>query len=163
MLARFRVTSENAEGLAGILRHFFNVPFALEQFVGHWMRLEPGERTFLGRDRALGIGAWLARRWDRQHKFPASRRSADARAIRAFSLAATGCVRVVDWVAFYFFEHDWDMRLLLHADEVPRLALVGRQRLGWTTWLGTRRERSPAGDLRLHAPAYFSPSGASVT
>ena len=39
------------------------------------------------------------------------------------------------------FELDWDARLLLKQDEVPKLALGGGQRLGWTSWLGRRRRR----------------------
>src|SRR5258705_3196237 len=37
----------NAEGLTGILRQFFRVPVQIEEFVGHWMTLGPGERTYL--------------------------------------------------------------------------------------------------------------------
>ena len=102
MLARFRVSLWNAEGLAGILRHFFNVPFALEQFVGHWMRLEPGERTFLGRDRAQLGTARGHRVWDRQHK---SRLHVNWLTLAQYELSPGGnrLRQVVDWVAFYFF------------------------------------------------------------
>jgi type VI secretion system protein ImpH len=62
--------ARNAEGLASIVGHFFAVDAAIEEFVGHWMHLGPGERTYLGREGAtLGSGAVVGGRvWDRQHK-----------------------------------------------------------------------------------------------
>jgi type VI secretion system protein ImpH len=60
----------NSEGLMRILQHFFRVPVQIEEFVGHWLSLSPGERTFLSEGAALGSGAVLGGRvWDRQHKF----------------------------------------------------------------------------------------------
>ena len=46
-------------------------------------------------------------------------------------------------------EFKWDVNLLLRADEVPSAQLGGRGRLGWTMWVGSRRTRQPARDLRL--------------
>ena len=51
------------------------------------------------------------------------------------------------------FELDWDIRLLLKHREVPKVALGGRQRLGWTSWLGDRRTTVAADDLCLDAEA----------
>ena len=56
-------------------------------------------------------------------------------------------------------ELDWDVRLLLKRDEVPRLILGGGTRLGWTTWLGRRRETTAADDL-LVDPEAFAANGA---
>ena len=36
----------NADGLASIIRQFFRVPAAIEEFVGHWLKLAPSERTY---------------------------------------------------------------------------------------------------------------------
>ena len=61
----------NAEGLAAIIRQFFRVPVAIEEFVGHWLFLAPGDRTHLRWDgKSLGGDAVLgARVWDHQSKF----------------------------------------------------------------------------------------------
>jgi type VI secretion system protein ImpH len=147
----------NAEGLAGILQHFFRVPVSVEQFVGHWMVLGPRERTRLSREGAtLGGGAVIGSRvWDCQHKFRIRLGSLTLEQYESFLPGGVQLRQLVDWVRLYFsFELDWDVRLLLNAPEVPPLTLDRRRRLGWTTWLGRRREERDADDLRLHAESF---------
>lgn len=169
----------NAEGLAGIVQHFFRVPARIQEFVGHWMSLGPRERTYLAREGAtLGAGAVLGRRvWDRQHKFRVrlgpltlrqyesflpqlpQRRSAVGEALTT-SPAARTLEKLVDWVRLYgCMELDWDVRLRLAASEVPRLALGRVGRLGWTTWLGTHSGDRDADDLCLNAERFVAPAG----
>lgn len=146
----------NAEGLEHILRHFFRVPVRLEQFVGHWMGLGDGERTFLGRSGAiLGAGGVLgARVWDRQYKFRIHLGPLTLDEYESFLPGSATLKKLVDWIRLYFsFEFDWDVRLLLKRDEVPPLVLGRDGQLGWTSWLGTRRTSDDAGDLCLDAEA----------
>jgi type VI secretion system protein ImpH len=158
----------NAEGLAQILQDFFRVPVQIEEFVGHWMALSAGERTYLSAEgAALGSGAVLGGRvWDRQHKFRIHLGPLTIGQYESFLPASPkpgsgeggpGGARLrqlVDWVRMYLcFELDWDVRLLLKHDEVPSLSLGAGQRLGWTTWLGRRRSDAPADDVRLDAEA----------
>src|SRR5262249_700799 len=152
----------NAEGLEQILRHFFRVPVRIEQFVGHWLRLDAGERTFLTAERApLGPGARLGGRvWDRQHRFRIHLGPLTLPEYESFLPGGTPFRKLVDWIRLYLcHELDWDARMLLKQDEVPRLSLGGRTRLGWTTWLGQRRKNTPADDLHLD-PKQPSPTGA---
>ena len=161
----------NTEGLRHILEHFFRVPVQIEEFVGHWLFLSAAERTSLSSERAtLGSGAVLGGRvWDRQHKFrvrlgpltleqyerflPGSSKRRGREGGHGGDLLR----KLVDWVRMYLcFELDWDVRLLLQPDEVPLLTLGGRQRLGWTTWLGRRRSNTPADDLCLDAEAFVA-------
>lgn len=44
---------------------------------------------------------------------------------------------------------DWDVNLVLRADEVPAARLGGDTRLGQTSWLGARSARGDADDLYL--------------
>jgi type VI secretion system protein ImpH len=68
--------------------------------------------------------------------------------------------KLVDWVRMYLCDElDWDVRLLLEPDKVPKLSLGGGTRLGWTTWLGRRRQTGPADDLHLD-PKRTSSTGA---
>ena len=163
----------NADGLAAILRQFFHVPAAIEEFVGHWLRLGPRERTYLRRDGAsLGAGAVLGRRvWDHQGKFRIHLGPLTLAQYQAFlpSRAAdpaapngpgTLLKKLVDWVRFYLcFELDWDVRLTLRQDQVPRMRLGSVGQLGWTTWLGTRTAASDAGDLCLDGEMFVSGAG----
>jgi type VI secretion system protein ImpH len=143
----------NAEGLRSILQQFFRVPVRIEQFVMHWMALAPSERTYLARQGAtLGHGAVLgARVWDGQHKFRVQIGPLTLPEYESFLPGGSRLGQLVDWVAFYLsFELDWDVRLILQHDHVPPLTLDRTRRLGWTTWLGTRRTSRNAGDLCLH-------------
>jgi type VI secretion system protein ImpH len=163
----------NAEGLAAIIRQFFRVPAAIEEFVGHWLRLEPRERTFLRRDgAALASGAVLgARVWDHQGKFRIHLGPLTLAQYEAFLPATpwnppgadrsgTLLRKLVDWVRFYLcFELDWDMRLTLKREEVPRLTLGVGGQLGWTTWLGTRTAASDAADLCLDGETFVTEAG----
>jgi type VI secretion system protein ImpH len=149
----------NVEGLTHILRHFFRVPVRIEEFVGHWMSLSTRERTYLSSENAvLGSGAVLGRRlWDRQHKFRIHLGPLTLAQYEGFLPGAPALRKLVDWVRQYLcFELDWDVRLALAPDAVPRLALGGGQRLGWTAWLGNRREDRAADDLCVDPEAWVA-------
>ena len=147
----------NAEGLSGLIEHFFQVPAQIEQYVGHWMLLGVRERTRLSREGAtLGSGAVLGSHvWDCQHKFRIRLGSLTLRQYQSFLPGGVELRQLVDWVRLYFsFELDWDLQLILDKGEIPALTLDRRRRLGWTTWLGTRRNEKDADDLRLHAETF---------
>ncbi len=151
----------NAEGLTGILRHFFRVPVRIEEFVGHWMALGPGERTYLQPEGAcLGRGAVLGGRvWDRQHKFRVHVGPLSLAEYHSFLPGSPLLRKLVDWVRLYLgFELDWDVRLALARTEVPPLSLDGRTQLGWTTWLGRRRAAGDAADLYVDAERFVDPA-----
>jgi len=163
----------NAEGLAAILRQFFDVPVTIEEFVGHWLELAQSERTCLGReDAVLGSGAVLGESvWDRQSKFRVRLGPLGFAEYASFLPGKDPLAEMVDWVRLYLgFELDWDLHLVLRRDEVPRLQLKGGQappggegRLGWTTWLGSRRSDLDADDLCLDAEASIGRSGVSAS
>jgi type VI secretion system protein ImpH len=153
----------NSEGLMHILQHFFRVPVQIEEFVGHWMFLSAGERSFLSSGRAsLGSGAVLGRSvWDRQHKFRIRLGPLTLEQYESFLPGGAPLRKLIAWVRTYLcFELDWDVRLLLKHDEVPKLSLGGGQRLGWTAWLGHRRAETSADDLCLDAEALVDRFGA---
>ena len=144
----------NAEGLANMLSGFLGLPVAVEQFVGHWMTLRERDRTRLGRGGGLGREAVLgARVWDRQHKFRLQLGPLSLADYEGLLPGAGGIEVLVDAVRNYAgIEQEWDMRLVLLADGVPRLLLDGGARLGYSSWLGRCRSGEPADDLVLDAP-----------
>ncbi len=144
----------HVDGLLAILRQFLEVPVEIEEFVGHWLRLEPGERAFLGRTGAvLGLEAVLGSNvWDRQHKFRLRLGPLSWSQYESFLPGHAPLRELVDWVRLYFsFELAWDVRLVLARREVPPLKLGAGGRLGWTTWLGARAREHDADDLCLDA------------
>lgn len=143
----------SAESLRTILANHFGVNVAVEEFVGRWLPLPPDQRTRLG-PRAgarLGVDSVAGQAvWDRQHHFR----------LRLGPMSRTAYERLLppgpdhrplrDWVRTHSgIELDWDVRLILRASEVPATTLGGDTRLGWTTWLGGRREGVDADDLIL--------------
>lgn len=163
----------NADGLAAILRHYFGVPVRIEEFVGHWLRLAPPERSYLRRDgTVLGAGAVLGSRvWDHQSKFrihlgPLALDQYQAflpeRSAKKGGAAGSGRLlrKLVDWVRFYLcFELDWDVRLALKREDVPALTLGRSGQLGWTTWLGARKSAADADDLCLDGEVFVREAG----
>jgi type VI secretion system protein ImpH len=157
--------SRNPEGLQGILTHFFRVPVTIQEFVGQWMPLDSRERTRLNGDGAvLGAGSVLGSRvWDRQHKFRIQIGPLTLAQYQAFLPGGTPLRQLVDWVRLYLsFELDWDVRLQLLKTEVPALMLGHGGRLGWTTWLGGRRQNADADNLCLVAEAFADGAGAAA-
>ncbi|MEN9903984.1 MAG: type secretion system baseplate subunit TssG [Pseudomonadota bacterium] len=151
----------NAEGLAALLTGLLGLSVEVEQFVGHWMALRERDHSRLGRSGWLGAGATLGHRvWDRQHKFrlligPLS--LADYESLLPDSCGIEALLAAVRHYAG--FEYEWDMRLILRAEEVPRLRLGGRQRLGYNCWLGRRSSDQAADDLVLDLAGH---AGATV-
>ena len=153
----------NPEGLKHILEHFFRVPATIEEFVGHRMFLRASDRTVLGGESAqLGSGAVVgASVWDRQNKFRIHLGPLTLGQYESFLPGGATLGKLVDWVRLYFgFELDWDVRLQLKPEAVPRLALGTGQRLGFTTWLGHRESGTCADDLCLDAEALMNRKGA---
>lgn len=144
----------NRDGLVALLTGYFKLPVRVEEFTGHWMLLQDGERTRLGRDGALlGNGAVLGRRvWDCQHKFRLSLGPLDLAQYESFLPGGAALVKLVAWVRQYLcFELEWDVRLVLKREQVPRMQPGKFGRLGWTTWLGESRRVVDAADLTLDA------------
>lgn len=134
----------SSDGLVAILAGYFRVPVSVEPYVGQWLRLDPSERTRLGVDDGgcrLGMGAVAgASVWDRQHRFRIWIGPLDRESFEAFLPGNPGSRELLAWVREYLHrELVWDLRLVLRADEVPRAKLGVYGRLGWTTWIGTRR------------------------
>jgi type VI secretion system protein ImpH len=155
----------NADGLAVIIRQFFKVPVAVEEFVGHWIDVDARERTHVGRENAaLGAGAVLGRRvWTRQQKFRLWLGPLSLAEYEGFLPGGTRLPQLVDWVRMYVaFELDWDVRLRLRRAEVPQLRLGRVGRLGWTTWLGARPGAGDADDLCLDAETFAGRTGVTA-
>jgi type VI secretion system protein ImpH len=156
--------TRNAEGLASILHGFFRTPVRVVEFCCRWLTLAREQRTRLGVSISggrLGVDAIAGNAvWDGQSSF---RIEIGAMPLAEYESLLPGGRRfrqLVAWVRNYVgLELAWDARLVLARDVVPRPTLGQYGRLGWTTWIGTRRSRDDAGDLVLDAERWAARIG----
>lgn len=148
----------DAEGLVRILRHYFGVPVQLEQNVPQWLTLDPRDQARLGAGRQmprLGASAFLgvAVR-DVQHRFRLRLGPLSAAQYAHFLPDAPGAREVRDWVRHYLgIEMQWDLSLILAADEVRSVTLGGTARLGYTSWLGQTAQPQDREDFMFEVEA----------
>lgn len=131
--------SRNAGGLAAILTDYFQVPVAIEQFVGHWMRLPDDSLCQLrsgAMAQVLGSSTVLGSKvWNCQHKFRVVIGPLDLDDYQRMLPGGASFERLRAWVRNYAgMAYDWDIKLRLKRQAVPPLAL-GKARMGWTSWL----------------------------
>lgn len=140
----------NAEGLEAVLAEYFRLPVRIEQFVGHWMPIEPTDQSRLGASQ-LGRNAVLGRQvWDRQSKIRIHLGPLSAAQYADFLPTGSALPKLADWVRLYTGgELFWDLRLILRSDEVPSPSLGRAGQLGWMSWVGQRAAKTPAGELLL--------------
>jgi len=156
----------SAAALELMLSDFCQAPVAVEQFVGHWLRLEPADQTRLAtRNGTAGCNAQLgidtivgARVWDLKSKFVIHLGPLGLDEFRRFLPGMQQIAAVGDLTRLYVGQRfDIDVCPVLASAEVPMTRLGGEEhamdgtpsgsRLGWTTWLQSRpsvRDRSDA-------------------
>ena len=154
----------NAEGLESLLSGYLRQRVRIETFVGHWMTLPVSERTRMERgggiSSQLGSGAVLGGKvWDRQHKFRIHIGPLSLAQYEAFLPDGPAMAGVTALVRQYFsMELDWDVRLHLRSTDVPATRPGLNGRLGWTSWVGQRRQAGHADSLTLHPESWRRPS-----
>jgi len=134
-----------ASGLVTILGAYFRLPFQVEQFVGHWMRLPAEVQSRIGGEFAGGAGNRLGSSmvlgrsvWDCQHKFRIVIGPLEHADYLRFMPGGESLERLLAWVRNYVgLALDWDVRLILKKEQRPPLRLGGETRLGWSTWVAS--------------------------
>ena len=147
-----------------MLQDYFQVPARIDQFQGQWLQLEPSSRTCLsgdGGNNQLGVSAVAGDRvWDRQSKF---RVRLGPMSYAQFTEFLPDRDPVPERKTFFLLVQlirlyaeptlDFDVQLVLKAEEVPDCQLTGDgtfgARLGWNTWLLTRPATVDAEDVVL--------------
>jgi type VI secretion system protein ImpH len=153
-----------AVALEAMLEDFFQVPVWIDQFEGQWLPLEPSSRTRLsgdGGNNQLGVSAVAGDRvWDRQSKFRARLGPMGYSQFTEFLPDRDPVperktfVLLVQLIRLYAEPTlDFDVQLVLKAEEVPACQLTGEgtfgARLGWNTWLLTQPMIVDAEDVVL--------------
>lgn len=141
---RLVAQARNAEGLRGLLEHFFKVPVRVLEFVASWMHL-PHEAHLrlgaspdvagLGRTAVIGEYVWGSQQRFRLRLGPLSRGQ-----FGNFLPGGEALRQLVSAVKTYVGEEKaWDVQLVLKRDEVPTMKLGQAGRMGLSTWIGEPR------------------------
>ncbi len=146
-----------AAGLVTILRAYFKLPIALEQFVGHWMRLPSEGQTRIGmqdRGNRLGTSVVLGKQvWDCQSKFRLVIGPLDYDDYTRLLPGGASMQRLMAWVRNYAgIVLEWDVRLVLKREQVPAPKL-GAIRLGWSTYIASRPAMRDSHQLLINPKA----------
>lgn len=151
---RLMCPTAHAAGLQAVLREYFGMPVAIEEFVGQWLEIPEENRCRLGADPSagrLGISCIAGSRiWDCQQKFRLRFGPMTLASYEGLLPGSDGLGQLVAWVRTYVgLALEWDLQLVLRADEVPATRLGSSGRLGWTTWLNSESPSEDADDLIL--------------
>ncbi len=180
---RFAQQARSADGLEAILVDYFGVPVEVRQFAGAWLDIPADLHCRLG-EQQLGVSTTLgASTWQCQHKFEIVLGPLPRAQFGNFLPGAPGLTELHSLVRLYTNdEWAWQVRLLLSDVEIPGASLgragpardgvdssahggapVTGNRLGWTTWLSSRRagaEDVVIQDTRVPAAPNSATSGA---
>jgi type VI secretion system protein ImpH len=135
--------------LEALLGDVFGLPIAVEQFVGHWLALEPSDCSTIGASgahNALGISMVLGDRVrDEQGSIRIRLGPLSLEQFQCYLPGSAGLRRLTELVRLFVgAELDFDVQLVLKAEEVPASQLARASdtaqgaRLGRFAWLKSR-------------------------
>jgi type VI secretion system protein ImpH len=151
----------NAISLQALVRNYFGIPTAVIQFQGQWLALEPQVQTQLGISDGnceLGVSSVAGDKiWNVQNKIRIRLGPLPYERFLDFlpDLNPTpqrkDFFSLVQLVRLYVGpELDFDVQLVLRAEDVPEAQLTGDgtigSRLGWNTWVRNLPAQSDADD-----------------
>ena len=136
-------------GLQRILTDYFQVEVNTTQFVGQWCDLdesqcttigESGHNQRLGRDTVV-VGT---RVWDQHARFEIQLGPLGLEDFESFLPTEWRFGVLCDLVRFYVKdEFEFNVRLILKAEEIPEVKLSMDPALSWTSWLGPSHNVTP--------------------
>lgn len=133
-----------AAALENVLRDYFEVPVAIEQFVGAWYPVEQAAQCELGEEAAsscLGRGVVVGDEiWDGQARIRIELGPLTLAEYEQFVPGGSAYNQLRAWAVFFAgLECDVEVRLILRREDVPACELTAEEsqgpRLGWTTWM----------------------------
>ncbi|AOJ33834.1 type VI secretion system baseplate subunit TssG [Burkholderia metallica] len=151
--------ARNPDGLRATLERYFGVPVTIAENVFHWIEIDPADLGRMGRPGAtatMGQGAMLGRvAPDRQHRFRIVIGPVDLDAYLRFTPQGEDLPRLVEWVrAFVGYELGWELELRIKPESAPPAVMGGRQRMGWSGWLGRPSPHKPITGMRFEPERY---------
>ena len=157
----FACQTRHADGLRTIIADYFGIGTRIHQFVGEWMEIVMREQTRLGMHEQagrLGFSTVLGERvYGCQHKFRIELGPMDMAHYRGLLPGQFGLTELVAIVRNYIGDElVWDVNLILRKEDIPPLRLDGGTQLGWTTWMGDKKDGKDADDLTLNPSGFFN-------
>jgi hypothetical protein len=131
--------------LQRILTDYLQVEVKTTQFVGQWCELEESQWTRIGEsgmNQRLGRDTCVVgtRVWDQHARFEIELGPLGLEDFESFLPTEWRFGVLCDLVRFYVKdEYDFNVRLVLKADQIPNVALSTEPALSWMSWLGPRR------------------------
>lgn len=127
------------KNITSVISQYFDVPCKLFQNIGKWVLVDKTDIQALGNQKnMLGQGVFLGNRiFDAMSHFRLSLGPLTYNEYCSFFADRDNAKKIKEWLeVFIGIEYEWDIQLILKRDEVPKLGLNAKQRLGQTTWLG---------------------------
>jgi len=151
--------ARNPDGLRSTLARYFNVPVAIEEYVFHWIELDPADCCRLGvsgSSAQMGLGAMPGTRVpDRQNKFRIVIGPLPLDQYLRLTPQGADLPKLIEWVrAFIGHEFCWELELRIMAHSAAPAVVGGSQRLGWSGWLGPAPTDEPTVGMRFEPERY---------
>ena len=139
------------EGLLSMISGYFRTRVRVEDFVGSWLDLEPGDRWRLGQKVGLGRGIGIGTRvWSRASKFRVIIGPMPIDDFRRMLPGEASFARLNAIIRNYVGDvFDWDVNLILRKEDIPEPILGQSASLGRTCWIGHYKRDEDPDDLRL--------------
>lgn len=155
-----------AEGLRAAVEEYLDVPVSLDEFVGEWLTLPEENHLRLGVSESSGrLGLTTtagARTWYCQGRIRVVCGPLALEEFMRLLPSASTLARLNALVRSYAGDElAWELNLVLEADQVPGTRLGEAGELGWTTWLGRRRDDTDANDVVIRLDARPQPAAHS--
>jgi len=153
----------SAVAVRGVLQDYFGVPLEVEQFVGAWQPLGPGDQCDLGSGATLssqlGVGTVVGDEiWDQQSRIRLKLGPLTQEQYLGFLPGGAAYEPLRELARFVCGAHlEIEVQLILERAVVPRCNLgedgLAGPRLGWFTWMksGPEFDRAPSDTLLLLA------------
>jgi len=158
----------SAEALERCLGDYFQVPVRVNQFIGAWLKLEEADWTTIGvtgSNNILGHSALAGTKiWDQQAAFKVEVGPLEFEQFQRLLPSGKAYPTLVQLTKLFAGpELDFDVQLVLKADEVPATRLQATDayapRLGWTTWLKTKEFERDADEVIFAGSSLAPQSG----
>ena len=151
--------TKHASGLIAILQTYFDIPIAIEEFVGEWLMIPKDSLCYLNTDTKVGqLGASATigtRSWQCMHKF---RIIAGPLSLWQFESLLPNGKRITAFshlLSNYIgFQFKWDLNLVLTKNQVPTVQLGRYGLLGWNSWLAAKNRDRDASDVHINMEKY---------